>query len=131
MFRKIAVVAVLMIVLATAFASASNLNVTGGTIQAGVDSTLYCDLNGVEVLGWGLETDVNEVSFVRIGDIDSACIGNDMFVKVFDGSGLLLAHGQITPITTNVHIIPFASPYPEAEQIESIRIWIEGPAGPP
>lgn len=51
MLRKIAVVLVLVVVLATAFASAANLGVSGGTIQAGVDESLYCDANGVKVLG--------------------------------------------------------------------------------
>jgi len=51
MLRKLAVLAILAVVLAAAYGAAATLNVNGGAIQAGVDSSLYCDQDGVQVLG--------------------------------------------------------------------------------
>ncbi len=126
MLRKIAVLAVLVVVIAAAFASAATLNVSGGTIQAGMDQSVYCDLDGVFVLGWGLETDVNTVSFVRIGGIDGACYGNTMFVSVLDGGGSVIASGSVDPIASGTHVINFTGTLPAPEAIETIRVWIEG-----
>jgi hypothetical protein len=102
-----------------AYASASALIVDGGTVQSGVDTTLACDADGVKA-NWGLETDDNSVRFVRITGIDAACAGSDMFVKVNDGKTTKVA------ITGDQVSVPFASPYPTPESIDSIRIWIEG-----
>lgn len=102
-----------------AFASASTLTVDGGTIQAGVDSTLYCDVDGVKA-NWGLETDDNSVRSVRIEGIDEACVGAEMFVKVNDQAR------QNTTIAGDEATFSFNAPYPSPESIESIRIWIEG-----
>lgn len=130
MLRKIAILAVLVVVIAAAFASAATLGVSGGAIQYGLDQTLYCDLDGVFVLGWGLETDTDTVSFVRIGGIDGACYSNDMFVAVLDGGGSVIASGSVAPIDNGTEIIYFDDPLPSAEAIETLRVWIEGPAAP-
>ncbi|MGB7818644.1 MAG: hypothetical protein WBL35_07885 [Ornithinibacter sp.] len=102
-----------------AFASASLLTVDGGTIQAGVDTTLGCDGNGVKA-NWGLETDDNTVRFVRVSGIAAACEGADMFVSV---NG---ANATKATIAGDSVSVPFGSPYPSAESINDIRIWIEG-----
>lgn len=127
MLRKIAVLAVLVVVVAAAFASAANLGVSGGTIQAGVDQSVYCDVDGVYVVGWGLETDDNTVRSVRIGGIDGACVGNDMFVKVMDGVGNTLYYSSASAIAAAGNkTFNFTAPYPTPESIEGIKIWIEG-----
>jgi hypothetical protein len=102
-----------------AFASASALTVDGGTIQVG-DDGVTCDSNGVKA-NWGLETDDNTVRSVRIDGIDSACAGAEMFVKVDD-----MAVKKVLLTTSGSASIPFAAPYLAPEDIESIRIWIEG-----
>lgn len=126
MLRKIAVLALLVVVIAAAFASAANLTVDGGTIQAGVDQSVYCDANGVYVDGWGLETDDDTVRSVRIGDIDTACKGSEMFVKVLGANASVLFSGKVT-VATPMHSFSFASPYLAPDKIEGIKIWIEGP----
>ena len=55
------------------FGLAASLSVDGGTIQAGSDTDLQCDEDGVRVDGWGLETNDGLVYFVRIHDIDETC----------------------------------------------------------
>lgn len=102
-----------------AYASASALIVDGGTIQSGVDTTLACDADGVKA-NWGLETDDNTVRSVRITGIDAACVGTEMFVKVNNGKTAKAA------VTGDQVSVPFTSPFPTPESIDSIRIWIEG-----
>lgn len=124
MFRKIAIVAVLLVVLAAMYASAANLTVGGGTIQAGIDASLYCDVDGVLVDGWGLETNTNSVTYVRINDISSDCLGSAMFIKVLDGGGAVLASSTVNPITSSTHTFNF--PAIDANAIEQLAVWIEG-----
>ena len=102
-----------------AFASASMLSVDGGTIQAGEDSTLYCDVDGVKA-NWSLETDTNTVSGVRISDIDAACEGAEMFVKVNDVPRvkMTLTNADSQSVSFPTSVTP--------ESLESIKIWIEG-----
>jgi hypothetical protein len=116
-------------VFAVAFGAAATLGVEGGTIQAGVDSSLYCDNDGVQVEGWGLETDTGMVSFVRLGGIDADCENNDIFVRISDAGGGLFPgtfSATIAPSGGSV-MVPF-SPL-DASRIEDIHVWIEGPNG--
>ncbi|MGD8199120.1 hypothetical protein ACQE98_00480 [Ornithinimicrobium sp. W1679] len=102
-----------------AFASASMLNVDGGTIQAGGDSTLYCDTDGVKA-NWGLDTETNSVSSVRISGIDAACEGAEMFIKVND-----VPRVKMTLTDADSQSVKFPAPV-TSESLESIQIWIEG-----
>jgi hypothetical protein len=106
-------------VFSIAFASAALLEVRGETIQAGVDTDVTCDADGVDA-NWGLETDDNTVRNVRISDINQTCFGAEMFVQV-DGVDL-----GSTIIDANSETFSFSSPYPAPETINSLRIWIEG-----
>jgi hypothetical protein len=101
-----------------AFASASVLTVDGGTIQAGGDG-VTCDTNGVKA-NWGLETDDNTVRSVRVSDIHEDCIGAEMFISV-DG-----APAKKVAITGPSASLAFPAPYLAPENIDDIRIWIEG-----
>jgi hypothetical protein len=105
-----------------AFASAAALGVNGNTIQAGVDTDLACDDDGVNA-NWGLETTDNSVRYVTIVDIDPSCNGQDAFVKINEASGDAL--GPVT-IADGKAKFNFASPYPTPESIVSLRVWIEG-----
>lgn len=107
-------------VFAIAFASAAALDVDGNVIQAGVDSDVRCDADGVEA-NWGLETSDNTVRFVRIDSIDAECNGAEMWVSVNDGT----AQGPVV-ISGGQAKFNFAAPYPAPEDIESLRVWIEG-----
>jgi len=80
-------------VFGTVFAVAASLIVTGGTLQmsSGVDAV--CDSDGV-TLGYlfsdpnpgnsNLDEDV--VTEAQVGDIDDACIGDQLTVELFVGS---------------------------------------------
>ncbi len=101
-----------------AFASASALSVDGGTVQAG-SSSVTCDTDGVKA-NWGLETDDSSVRSVRVTGVDPACAGATMFVKVDGGT---THSANITGTTVKVEL---PSPYPTAESIKNVKIWIEG-----
>jgi len=105
-----------------AFASAAALGVNGNVIQAGVDSDLACDLNGVNA-DWGLETSDNTVRYVKIVDIDPLCNGAEAFAKINEVSGDAL--GPVT-IANGEARFNFTSPFPTPESITSLRVWIEG-----
>jgi len=118
---------------------AATLFVEGGTIQAGSDVDLQCDEDGVQVLGWGLETNDGKVYSVRIGNIDEQCAGNDIFVSITD-TGTEIADGDATiedeatdatdgctdttadEVCTKIQI-PGGVP---AEDITDIEVFIEG-----
>ena len=101
-----------------AYASASVLTVDGSTIQAG-SSGVSCDANGVNA-NWGLETDDNTVRSVRISEIDTACVGDVMFVKV-DGRPVMNK-----TIAGPSESFAFTGGFPAPETINDIKIWIEG-----
>ncbi|HEX5428827.1 MAG TPA: hypothetical protein VFX00_10915 [Pedococcus sp.] len=104
------------VVATLAYASASALAVDGGTIQAGGDS-VSCDTTGVNA-NWGLETDTNQVTSVRISNVDPACQGADMFVSV---NG---AHAQKVVIGATDPRVTFPAMTPES--IQNVKVWIEG-----
>jgi hypothetical protein len=118
---------------ALAIGSAAALGVNGGAIQAGEDLTLTCDNDGVQVLGWGLETDDGEVYSVRVGGIATACIGNALFVRVTDG-GATVASGTVDPLLpahtgpTGQVSVSIPGGYP-AVDIDDLHVFIEGPSG--
>jgi hypothetical protein len=117
---------------ALAIGSAAALGVNGGAIQAGEDVTLICDPDGVNVRGWGLETDDGMVYSVRVGGIADACQGNSIFVRVTDG-GVTVASGSVEELTvahTGVGQVTVSIPggYP-AVAIDDLHVFIEGPSG--
>jgi hypothetical protein len=120
-------------VFAAAFGVAATLGVSGGTIQAGVDSTLYCDNDGVQVLGWTLEAGSPSqpagVYGVRIGGIDADCFTNSLFVRVSDGDGNLIGpEFGLETISSSTVTVPFSPPLDPA-LIEDLHVYIEGPVG--
>lgn len=129
MKRVLVVLALLALLATAAYGSAATLAVNGGSIQAGLDATLYCDSDGVAVAGWGLETDNGKVYYVKIGGVDGACVGNSLFIRVEDSSGNKLASGSAT-IASGVTEYKFSfNPAVDAAAIEKLKVWIEGPAG--
>lgn len=126
--KKLLILALLVALVASAFASAALLDVEGGTIQAGLDASLVCDPNGVFVDGWGLETDDDLVYFVRIGGIEGSCFGNALFVRVLDDANNVLATGTFDPIASSTVTVNFGVPA-DPELITTLNVWIEGPIG--
>jgi hypothetical protein len=115
-------------VFSVAFASAAALIVNGGAIQAGQDTTLACDTDGVSVAGWGLETDTGFVDFVRINGIAAACNGNDLFANITGAGGVELTEAGPAAINGVEEVLTFDTPVP-AVAIEDIHLFIEGPSG--
>lgn len=109
---------------ATVVGSAAALTVDGSVIQAGA-SGVTCDNNGVDA-NWGLEVDTNQVSSVRISDVDPFCDGAEMWVQVYDTTGAPIG----VPVKKVVPAVgdpsfPFATPQ-TPENIGSLKVWIEG-----
>lgn len=104
-----------------AFASASVLTVDGGTVQAGVASSLSCDTDGVKA-NWGLETTDNTVRSVRISGIDPACEGAEMWVR----TNTMSEAAKVELDGSDQATVRFTAPFPAPESLESVRIWIEG-----
>jgi hypothetical protein len=115
-------------VFSIAFASAAALDVNGGTIQYGEDNQLTCT-SSANVAGWGVETDTNLTSHVRIS-YDPDCAGNDMFVKITQNGTVIRSVSKqpldATGSTGNLGFTPVST-----EAITDIHITIEGPGGDP
>jgi len=119
-FNRTAVAIVAGIAVSTAgFASASVLQIDGGTIQYG-ESGVTCDADGVKA-NWGLETSDNTVRSVRVSGIDPDCAGADMFVKVDAVPG---DAKKVTLTGAESQGVSFASVDPA--DINSVKVWIEG-----
>jgi len=69
-------------VFGTVLGGAAWLGVNGGVIQGGTDSSLWCDGDGVEVLGWGLNSTTGLVENVRIGDVATDCAGAGLQARI-------------------------------------------------
>jgi hypothetical protein len=117
-------------VFAVAFAAAATLSVNGGTIQYGEDNALTCTASA-DVNGWGADADTGLTYFVRIS-YNPLCAGNDMFVKVTDVNGAVIASVSKAPLdnTGSTGNLAFVTPL-DNEAIDDIHILIEGPGGTP
>jgi hypothetical protein len=127
--RLLAAIVAATLVFSVAFAAAATLTVNGGAIQAGSDTSLWCDPDGVFVAGWGLETDDGLVYSVRIGGIEGSCFGNDLFANITAAGGVTLTKATaVNPINATEEVLTFVTPQ-LASAIEDIHVFIEGPAG--
>ncbi|MCM8747777.1 hypothetical protein NET02_01295 [Thermomicrobiaceae bacterium CFH 74404] len=136
MKRVFVSLALVLALAAAAFGAAAALNVDGGVIQAGADTNLQCDTDGVRVAGWGLETDTGLVDFVRIHDINPGCEGAELFVnitqngtKIAEGSATIPSDGaggdnDLDPNEVGVKV-DFEPDQPAAD-ITDIEVFIEG-----
>uniref|UniRef100_A0A831T9X5 Uncharacterized protein n=1 Tax=Thermorudis peleae TaxID=1382356 RepID=A0A831T9X5_9BACT len=136
MKRLFVSLALVLALAAAAFGAAAALDVNGGVIQAGEDTDLTCDTDGVRVDGWGLETNTGLVDFVRIHDIDPDCSGADLFVNITEG-GVKVAEGSATipgdsvlgdddPDSGEVGVKVDFEPDQPAADITDIEVFIEG-----
>jgi hypothetical protein len=137
MMRKVLAICFIVMLVGSVAGAAATLNVDGGTIQSGGDTSLKCDTDGVRVDGWGLETDDGSVHFVRIHDIHTNCIGADMWV-IITQAGSEIARGSATipadtnsapdndPDTGDVGLKINLNTPVQAADITDIEIYIEG-----
>ncbi len=80
------------------YASAANLGVDGGVLQAGVDTDLVCDSDGVQVVNWVYESTGQLVYSFKIDGIDAACAGSEIVVGLHGAAGnQLRAYTGVVP----------------------------------
>src|SRR5665647_3444298 len=96
MLRFLMVLAVAGTIMAGAFASAAGLIVDGGAVQAGGDSSLVCDGDGIRVVAWGVNTyPVSEgVAYVRVRGVSSDCACASSMGGVQSCAGVYYASGN-------------------------------------
>lgn len=152
MFRILGVFAILAALMTAAFASAATLGVEGAVVQAGGDNTLYCATDDIRVYSYQLNDHVTpfDVSGVSLTNVPAACNGARLGFVLYDASGNPLAvskakshppsGGQawaaVNGDATTVYIFDLMKNHGApvmaagngvpAEEIEEIRIWIEG-----
>jgi hypothetical protein len=110
--------------------------VNGGTIQAGEDENLLCS-RIANVLGWGYESNDQNVYFVRLA-IGDQCVGNDIIVTITQDGVVLdtlsetIAGDECNgePAGNICVKLDFSAPIP-ATDITDIHVAIEGPEGTP
>lgn len=108
------------------YASAANLGVNGNVIQAGVDGTLTCDPDGVEVTGWGYESNDQRIYYVEIGGIAAACEGQEIVVGLYNSSGGELGSEVGGPVPAGGGEVTVSFPnHPLASEIYSIHVAID------
>ena len=140
-------------VFGTVLAVAASLGVQGGTIQGGEDIDLVCDEDGIYVDAWGLNTYpvLEGVEYVTIKGVDADCDGARIMGRIElttsvdtdnttwaytsgtgPGSGysFVIANGNSdTAYTLYLKQSDYSTPwYVLAEDIVSIKLWIEGNA---
>lgn len=125
MFKKVLVFIALMALLGAAFASAANLNVNGGTLQAGSYGDLTCDADGVEVAYTTNYVDgVWKVTDVVISGIDDTCSGTTIaVVLILDGES---AVGPVSGTINDESItISLGTAAPNADAVAGIDILVK------
>ena len=97
MLRLITALAVGGALFAGVIASAAQLTINGGTLQAGVATVGSCDTDGV-VASYTLAFTGGQfgVSAVTISGINSACSGKTMSIYLMDSAGATLGQAQAT-----------------------------------
>lgn len=94
------------VVFAAVFGAAASLAVDGNSLQAGADTSLKCDANGVNTtytVGWNATAKNNLVSEVKVNGIDvetvttpESCTGQKLTVTLTDSTGAALETKTLT-----------------------------------
>jgi hypothetical protein len=149
MLRKLAILAVMGVVLTAAFGSAAGLFVNGGVIQGGADTDLQCDTNGIYVWAYGLNTypDREGVESIKIKGVSAACNGARLMGRIYApgfpdgdyvytsgvdpqgaGSYFVAANGdENTVYELFLKKADYSTQvYVPAEYIQEVKLWIEG-----
>ncbi len=125
--RKSAALALAVVGIAgLSLASASQLTVNGGTIQAGTTTTASCDADGVAAKfasSWSTAAPAGyKADTVTISGIDAACAGGDMKVSVVkaDGTAVEFSATGIGATWTSAAIAPVV----RAADVASVAVVI-------
>ena len=128
MLRKLVTLSIIAMLAATAFGAAASLTFDGGTIQFGVDDTLKCDPDGVQVqYEIGHTGTMGSFSLIEIyiSGIDQACFGNTLGWALGDGAGTII-DTDFWGINGPELWIPVSIPAVDVENIEVLKLWITG-----
>jgi hypothetical protein len=136
------------------YGAAATLTVNGGTIQAGGDSSLQCDTDGVYVWAWGLNNYPVDygVESVKISGVDAACDGARIMARITldtsnpaDNSTYAYTSG-VSPYNTGTYFVTASGTtstvyelflkhsdyttqwYVDPAAIVGIYVWLEGSA---
>ncbi|MEX1164215.1 MAG: hypothetical protein WEB03_11615 [Nitriliruptor sp.] len=90
-------------------ASAAQLTVDGGHLQVGSDGSLVCDADGVETHFGGYEGEQSAFNYVDVSGIAQACVGEELFLEVFNNAGARIWHNNNPAITATGMRYEFAS----------------------
>ncbi|WP_182113066.1 MULTISPECIES: hypothetical protein [unclassified Actinotalea] len=124
--RKSAAIALAVVgVAGLSLASASTLNVSGGTIQAGTTTSASCDADGVQAKFTSsyaaAPTNAYKADTLTISGIDAACADGDMRVSVVaDKTTVEFTATKIGQTWTSTAI----SPVIPAAEIKSVAVVI-------
>lgn len=127
MRRIVLFLAVVAALAVAVYGAAAALNVEGGFVQAGADTSLACD-DGVGVwyvLGW--ENNQIVVNHVSVGGIDQACLPAKVFIVLTDANGNSLWQGTGTATAPSGAVGLSVSPGIPADQIEDVHVGITRP----
>ncbi len=127
MRRALLILAVVVALALAVYGAAAALNVDGGFVQAGADTTVSCD-DGVGVwytFGW--ENNEIVVNHVSVGGIDQACLPATVFVVLTDQNGASLWQGTGTATAPSGSVGLAVSPGVPAEDIEDVHVGITRP----
>ncbi|NPV07873.1 MAG: hypothetical protein HPY83_07925 [Anaerolineae bacterium] len=109
LIRLVSLVVVVAVLVGATFASAANLGVGGGSVQAGADTALVCDHDGVTV-SWNVNYD-GIVTSIQVYGVDAACAGNRMVARIEGDTGQMIGtNGNLTnggaPVVPAAYVIP-------------------------
>ncbi len=127
--RKSAAIALAFVGIAgLSLASASQLNLTGGTLQAG-QITADCQTSGAigvsYTSAWDATNKYYAVSAVSFSNVDAACNGKNLEVKLLKADGSVLATYTGTAKTGTATSVPF-SPVQKVSDVASLAAIING-----
>jgi hypothetical protein len=97
-------------VFGTVLGGAATLGLDGGVIQAGTDNSLWCDGDGVQVLGWGLNSGTGMVENVRVGGVNTDCAGAGLQARIKLDEGSTFITGPC--LAGHDYEVPILNPEP-------------------
>ncbi|MCL3861509.1 hypothetical protein [Actinotalea sp. K2] len=126
--RKSAALALAVVgVAGLTLASAAQLNVNSASLGAGTDIVAACDDDGIDVTftnGYSADEATYLTSAVTLGDVATACVGNDLRITLADADGASLA--EITTTVAAGGPAYSLTSAVDAELVESVSVVISG-----
>jgi hypothetical protein len=124
MKRLLVMLAMVAALALAVYGAAAALNVDGGFVQAGSDTSVSCD-DGVGVwYNFGWQNNQIVVDQVSVGGIDQACLPAKVFVVLTDQSGNSLWQGTGTATAPSGAVGISVSPGVPADQIYDVHVGI-------